>query len=571
MLAQLHIENIAVISKVDVDFHEGLNILTGETGAGKSIIIDSINMILGERTSKDLIRAGKDKAVVEALFYINSENIIEKLSEMGIEVEEDGALLISREMMSSGKNVCRINGRIVTTAMLRDISKLIVNIHGQHDNQELLQPDKHAEYLDKFGGNELLEIKRKYEQTYKEVHAIKNEIKGISGDDRERERKIDLLQFQIEEIDNARLKPGEDKELSEKRLFLSNAEKVINSVNRVYERLYTGDHKGLSIYDGFSEILMELDEVKKYEPKLAEHYKLIEDMSYQIQEMVHDIRNYRDNFEYDPNMLVEIEQRLDDIYKLKRKYGNTVEEILEYSQKIKEELNQMLNSEERLSLLNKELEIALARLTEQGNELSECRQKAAGMLREKIMNELQDLDMKQVEFSVGIEKAYNKDGELIFYPNGFDKIEFLISTNPGEPLKSLIKVASGGELSRIMLAIKTVLSDSDEVATLIFDEIDTGVSGRAAQKIAEKLSHIARKKQVICITHLSQIASMADHHYLIEKNLYQDEVATTVKRLDHESRKKELARIIGGAVITELTVKHAEEMIEIADKFKQAQ
>jgi len=231
----------------------------------------------------------------------------------------------------------------------------------------------------------------------------------------------------------------------------------------------------------------------------------------------------------------------------------------------------MLNSEERLSLLNKELEIALARLTEQGNELSECRQKAAGMLREKIMNELQDLDMKQVEFSVGIEKAYNKDGELIFYPNGFDKIEFLISTNPGEPLKSLIKVASGGELSRIMLAIKTVLSDSDEVATLIFDEIDTGVSGRAAQKIAEKLSHIARKKQVICITHLSQIASMADHHYLIEKNLYQDEVATTVKRLDHESRKKELARIIGGAVITELTVKHAEEMIEIADKFKQAQ
>jgi len=569
MLSQLHIENIAVISSTDINFHEGLNILTGETGAGKSIIIDSINMILGERASRDLIRTGKDKAIVEALFYISSRDVIERLAEMGIEVEEDGSLLISRELTSSGKNICRINGRMVTTTMLRNIGKFIVNIHGQHDNQELLQPDKHVEYLDRFGGEELLEAKKAYESAYRDFNNVRNEIKRLSGDDRERERKIDLLQFQLEEIENAKLKPGEEEELSEQRRFLSNAEKIISSVNRIYELLYTGGNRGLSVQDGFAEILKEFEEVVKYEPKLAEHYKNLEEIGYQIQEIAYDLRDYRDNFEYDQSMLESVEQRLDTIFKLKRKYGATIDEILEYRDKIKNELEEILSSEERLHELHKKLEDTLKILEEFGNKLSFYREKAASVLREKVMNELKELDMDKVQFQVDVKKQYNQNREIQFYANGCDKVEFLISTNPGEPLKPLIKIASGGELSRIMLAIKTVLADSDEVNTLIFDEIDTGVSGRAAQKIAEKLSHIGQKKQVLCITHLAQIASMADYHYLIEKNIYKEEANTTVKLLNAEKRKEELARIIGGAEITDLTLQHAEEMIQMADKLKQ--
>lgn len=569
MLSQLHIENVAIINTIDVEFEKGLNILTGETGAGKSIIIDSINMILGERTSRELIRSGAKKAIVEALFHVSSEDTVNLLEQSGIELEEDNTLLISREIIYSGKNACRINGRIVTSSMLKEIGRLLVNIHGQHDNQALLQWEKHIEFLDRYAGSKLIEIKSQYQKVYEQVNRIRAEIRRISGDERERERKLDLLKFQLEEIEKANLQKGEEEELTSKKLFLSNTEKLITAISNVYSILYSGNRTSASVHDNIADALKNLGEVEQFDPQLKQYYKTLETITYELDELVHDIREYRDNLEYDPGLLETLEQRLDLIFKLKRKYGSSIEEILEYKNKIRKEFQDLLNSEEKLKALNLELDKNMRELEELADKLFQLRVEAAQMLEKAIVNELRDLDMNKVKFKVQVKKIYNKLGDYEFSMNGYDRVEFLISTNPGEPVKPLVKIASGGEMSRIMLAIKTILADIDDVNTLVFDEIDIGVSGRAAQKIAEKLSRIAQKKQVLCITHLPQIASMADHHYLIEKNMANDQYSTTVQKLTSHNRKEELARIIGGAVITDLTLKHAEEMIDIANKIKQ--
>lgn len=569
MLSQLHIENVAIINTIDVEFEKGLNILTGETGAGKSIIIDSINMILGERTSRELIRSGAKKAIVEALFHVSSEDTVNLLEQSGIELEEDNTLLISREIIYSGKNACRINGRIVTSSMLKEIGRLLVNIHGQHDNQALLQWEKHIEFLDRYAGSKLIEIKSQYQKVYEQVNRIRAEIRRISGDERERERKLDLLKFQLEEIEKANLQKGEEEELTSKKLFLSNTEKLITAISNVYSILYSGNRTSASVHDNIADALKNLGEVEQFDPQLKQYYKTLETITYELDELVHDIREYRDNLEYDPGLLETLEQRLDLIFKLKRKYGSSIEEILEYKNKIRKEFQDLLNSEEKLKALNLELDKNMRELEELADKLFQLRVEAAQMLEKAIVNELRDLDMNKVKFKVQVKKIYNKLGDYEFSMNGYDRVEFLISTNPGEPVKPLVKIASGGEMSRIMLAIKTILADIDNVNTLVFDEIDIGVSGRAAQKIAEKLSRIAQKKQVLCITHLPQIASMADHHYLIEKNMANDQYSTTVQKLTSHNRKEELARIIGGAVITDLTLKHAEEMIDIANKIKQ--
>ncbi|MDK2798688.1 MAG: repair protein RecN [Clostridiales bacterium] len=569
MLSQLHIENVAIINTIDVEFEKGLNILTGETGAGKSIIIDSINMILGERTSRELIRSGAKKAIVEALFHVSSEDTVNLLEQSGIELEEDNTLLISREIIYSGKNACRINGRIVTSSMLKEIGRLLVNIHGQHDNQALLQWEKHIEFLDRYAGSKLIEIKSQYQKVYEQVNRIRAEIRRISGDERERERKLDLLKFQLEEIEKANLQKGEEEELTSKKLFLSNTEKLITAISNVYSILYSGNRTSASVHDNIADALKNLGEVEQFDPQLKQYYKTLETITYELDELVHDIREYRDNLEYDPGLLETLEQRLDLIFKLKRKYGSSIEEILEYKNKIRKEFQDLLNSEEKLKALNLELDKNMRELEELADKLFQLRVEAAQMLEKAIVNDLRDLDMNKVKFKVQVKKIYNKLGDYEFSMNGYDRVEFLISTNPGEPVKPLVKIASGGEMSRIMLAIKTILADIDNVNTLVFDEIDIGVSGRAAQKIAEKLSRIAQKKQVLCITHLPQIASMADHHYLIEKNMANDQYSTTVQKLTSHNRKEELARIIGGAVITDLTLKHAEEMIDIANKIKQ--
>ncbi len=566
MLFQLHIENVAIIDKVDVTFENGLNILTGETGAGKSIIIDSINMVLGERTSRDLIRSGEKKAIVEALFYIHSTIVKQLLEELGIELEDNDMLVISREMMVGGRNVYRVNGRIVTSSVLKEIGKNIVNIHGQHDNQNLLQQEKHIEFLDKYAGEKFLLLKEQYRQLYVETEHIKAQINQISSDEREKERKIDLLRFQLDEIDDAKLNIGEEEELSNHRLVLSNAEKLMLVTSNAYEKLYVGGQKGQSIYDALGEVLSELGDVKKYDPELEKYYRNLEEVSYQIDEVGHDIRDYRDTLEYDPNMLEELEQRLDLIFKLKRKYGASIEEVLRYRGEIEAELNGIIHSEEKLKQLESQCNKNIHMLKNQAEELSCQRVVFAKSLQQKVMAELQDLDMEKTIFEVQVKKDI--DGDYNYTKHGLDKVEFLISTNPGQPLKPLIKIASGGEMSRIMLAIKTVLADTDEVGTLIFDEIDMGVSGRAAQKIAEKLCVVSKKKQVLCITHLPQIASMADEHYLIVKDIHADQSQTKVERLNEQNRKEAVARIIGGAMLTDLTLKNAEEMINLANELK---
>ncbi len=566
MLFQLHIENVAVIDKVDVTFENGLNILTGETGAGKSIIIDSINMVLGERTSRDLIRSGENKAIVEALFYIHSTSVKQLLEELGIELEDNDMLVISREMMVGGRNVCRVNGRIVTSSVLKDIGKNIVNIHGQHDNQNLLQQEKHIAFLDKYAGEKFLQLKEQYTQLYEETERIKAEINQIGSDEREKERKIDLLRFQLDEINDAKLSIGEEEELNSQRLVLSNAEKLMVAASNTYEKLYAGGQKGHSIYDALGEVLNELGQVKQYDAKLEKYYQSLEEVSYQLDEVVHDIRDYRDRLEFEPNILEELEQRLDLIFKLKRKYGESIEQILNYRDEIEAELNGIIHSEEQLEQLESQCNKNIQMLKTQAEALSHQRIACAKSLQQKVMTELKELDMAKTIFEVYIEKEI--DGDYKYTKHGIDKVEFLISTNPGQPLKPLIKIASGGEMSRIMLAIKTVLADTDEVGTLIFDEIDMGVSGRAAQKIAEKLYLVSKKKQVLCITHLPQIASMADEHYLIVKDIQADNSHTMVKRLNDQNRKEAVARIIGGAVLTDLTLKNAEEMIALANELK---
>ncbi|MCG8502643.1 MAG: DNA repair protein RecN [Firmicutes bacterium] len=569
MLLQLHIKNVAVIDEVDISFEEGLNVLTGETGAGKSILIDAINMVLGGRISRDLIRSGEKKAVVEALYQFNTAVVGDLLETLGIKAEDDHTLVISREITTSGRSVCRVNGCMVNLSVLKDIGCLIVNIHGQHDNQALLQWENHIDFLDKYAGKQFLALKKEYRHMFEEVSSIKGQIRKMTGDERERERKIDLLKFQLEEINQAKLQRGEEEEIDRQRLLLGNAEKLMTVTSNAYDTLYAGTQAGVAVHDQLAEVLKSLGEVKQFDPKLEGYYIILEEVGYQLDELVHDLRDYRDQLEFDPDMLATLEQRMDLIYKLKRKYGSTIEEILAYRDRIQQEFEALSVSEETLKELGIRLEQYTKKLKSSAEALSRHRIEVAQNLQQKIMSELQDLDMAKTSFEVRIEKEYDQSGDYKFSQVGFDKVEFLISTNPGEPLKPLVKVASGGEMSRIMLAIKTVLADTDEVNTLIFDEIDMGVSGRAAQKIAEKLSLVAYQKQVLCITHLPQIASMADHHYLIEKNVIDDKSNTNVHKLSVQHRKKELARIIGGAVMTDLTLKNAEEMISIAEELKQ--
>ena len=568
MLVHLHIENVAVIDNISVDFKKGLNILTGETGAGKSIIIDAINMVLGERTSRDLIRAGQEKAIVEALFQISCSQAINELEKYGLFTEEDNTLLISRQMTVSGRNVCRINGNIVTSSILKEVSKYIINIHGQHDNQALLDAEKHVDFLDAYVGSKLLSTKKHYQQLLDNTNKLKSAIKKLDGDEQEKNRKIDLLQFQMREIDKAKLVMGEEENLEKEQLLFSNAEKIMYAASNAYQRLY-GDNK-TSVHDSLADIVKQLGEVKQYDETLVKHYTALEEISFQIDELVHEIRDYRDAVEFDPDLLAQTEQRLDLIYNLKRKYGVNIEEILAYRQKIGQELEDLNQSEEKKEELEKELVENIQNLTKLGEQLYDCRVSVAKVLEQKIVAELHDLNMEKTNFKVDVSKQYDAHHQYKFMIEGLDKVEFLISTNPGEPLKPLVKIASGGEMSRIMLAIKTVLADTDAVNTLIFDEIDMGVSGRAAQKIAEKLLLIAYKKQILCITHLPQLASMADNHYLIEKNILKDKSSTTVTLLDQEKRKTELARIIGGAVVTDLTLQNAQEMITMASQIKEA-
>ena len=553
MLNQLSVRNVAVIDKLDINLHDGVSVLTGETGAGKSIIIDSINMILGDRANKELVRYGTDKAVVQAVFDA-PKSVINILEENDIYVEDE-TVIITRQVTKEGKSVARINGMVVTLNILREISDRLINIHGQHDNQALLTPIRHITFLDAYADNE--EYINRYKDILSKKREIEKKISSLEMDEQEKMQRIDLLEYQVKEIKKASLEKDEEDDLREQRDIYTNAEQITKSVNEAYMNLYEGDEIQ-SAYDGISIAVNEISQISDLNPQLKSIYDTLNEIMYSLEDMAHEIKEFGETVEFDEQTLNEIEERLDLISRLKRKYGNSIEEILEYLKKAESELNDIKLSDERTNELKEELKNITKELKEKGNVLTQRRENAAKVLEENIEKSLHELNMEKSKFKVNIEN----DGT--FYDNGMDKVEFLISTNPGEPLKPLVKIASGGELSRVMLAIKSILADSDGVDTMIFDEIDTGVSGKAAMSIAKKLAVIAKNKQVICITHLPQLTAMADNHYLIQKNTDGEMASTTLKELDEEGRELELARIIDGGEVTELALSHAKQMLENA-------
>ena len=549
MLSLLHIENIAVIERSDISFDRGFNVLTGETGAGKSIVIDAISAIIGERAYRDMIRTGTAKASVRAVFTEVPQ--LPWFEENG--VEYDPETVIQREVHLDGKNVCRVNGSLVSVSILRKLGMQLINIHGQHDSATLFDEANHLSFLDAFATNEAL--RGEYAEKYEAVAKLRREIDRMTMDEGEKLRRMETLKYQIKEIEKADLQPGEDEELEERRKLLQNSEKIADGMNDAVENIYGSDDA-----DGAAAMLAtaerSLARIAKFSDHISDLHQRVADLMYQVQDLAEEVRDARDDLAYSADELEEIESRLDVIHKLRRKYGVTCADILEYLEKAKQELDEIEFADDHLEKLKKKLSKAEKTAWEAAKTLRENRKETAVSMSERILMELAQLDMPRVQFSCQFT-------ELDLTPNGADAVAFYMSANAGEALKPMSKVASGGELARIMLAMKNVLAERDQVNTLIFDEVDTGVSGRAAQKVAEKLRSVASHKQVLCVTHLPQLAALANTHLLIAKAEREGRTYTTVTPLDIEGRKKELARIIGGTNITETTLKSAEEMLRI--------
>ena len=547
MLSLLHIENIAVIERSEISFDSGFNVLTGETGAGKSIVIDAISAILGERAYRDMIRTGAQKASVRGVFTDVPEFLW--FQENG--VTYDPETIIQREIFLDGKNVCRVNGCLVTVSILHKLGVLLMDIHGQHDSASLFDENNHLKFLDDFAENQ--ELRDDYRQKFDTVSQLRSEIEKMSMDEGEKLRRMEMLRYQISEIEKAQLQPGEDEQLEERRKILQNAEKLADGINAACDCLYGNDET-----DGASALLSqavrEISKLSRYTDAYQSIQERVTDLMYQVQDVADEIHSARGVLSYSDRELDEIEERLDIIHKLRRKYGTTCTEILTYLDSAKEELDRIEFADDHLERLKGSLQKAEKIAWESAYLLQKNRQKASEQLSVRILTELTQLDMPKVQFSCEFT-------EIDLSANGADAVAFYMSANAGEALKPMSKVASGGELARIMLAMKNVLAEQDQVATLIFDEVDTGVSGRAAQKVAEKLHSVAKNKQVLCVTHLPQIAAMGDVHMLIAKYEENGRTYTTVTPLDKEGRKRELARIIGGSVITETTLKSAEEML----------
>lgn len=553
MLRSLDIKNVAVIENLNIEFKGGLTVLTGETGAGKSIIIDSINMILGSRTDKTLVRYGASKAFVSAFF--DADKRFDALFEdLGIQ-QEDG-IIISRSMSADGKSIARINGVMVPLNVLRDIAASLVNIHGQQDNQAILNDSEHIGFLDEYAG--CAELLSDYGEKYAQARDLKKRLDALKTDEEEKLRRIDMLRFQIDEIEKADLKSGEKERLLEERDIAANSAKIVAGVSAAYSALYENDRA--SAYDEISVAADALSEISGYEKNIAELYSRLTDVKYAVEDIVHELRGI--NPEFDENYLNEIEERLNTITKIEKKYGGDYEAVTEFYENAANELLTLKNSDEAAENLEKELSDKKNELKHVGEAIYLKRKTAGEKLSRAIEKELADLDMEKAKFSVFLE---HKD---VFLKNGMDEVKFMISTNPGEPAKPLTKIASGGELSRTMLAIKTVLAECDSTDTLIFDEIDTGVSGKAAQKIAAKLWSLGKNRQVICISHQPQPAAFADNHYYIEKTVDKDSARTSVRELSDSERELEVARITDGADITETSLTHASEMIAVARKRK---
>lgn len=558
MLSQLYIENVAVIEKATIEFHKGFNILTGETGAGKSIIIDSMHGILGERTSKDMVRNGAESAFVSGLFTDLTDQAISKLRELGFEPEEDASVLVQRTIQAEGKSTCRINGRPATVSALKELGKTLMNIHGQHESYHLLSPELHIHYIDESG--DLNTLVKEYRNVYQELKQIQSEIGAHATDEAEKLRRIDLLTYQIEELEQANLRENEKEELMERKTTMMHAEKIASAITAAKAAL-DGDESFDGVLSTLTAITVSLQDSEQYLPALNPIIQKLHELSYGLEDVSEALREQESQIEFDASELLEIETRLDLLYRLSIKYGQTTEEMLAFLERCKQELSQINHSEETLIQLNETYEILKEKAIQLAKQLSDKRKKTAEQFTKKVKHELQFLNMPGIEFQVEQER-------VPLNSNGCDKIQFLISVNPGEPAKPIAKIASGGELSRIMLAIQTVLSAHDDLDTMIFDEVDTGISGSAAQKVGLKLHEVSKYAQVICITHLAQIACLADYHLLIQKQVTNHKTYTQVIPLSKEAQTKEIARMIGGEAITPLLLQNAQEMIDSAKQLK---
>jgi len=558
VLSQLYIENVAVIEKATIEFHKGFNILTGETGAGKSIIIDSMHGILGERTSKDMVRNGAESAFVSGLFTDLTDQAISKLRELGFEPEEDASVLVQRTIQAEGKSTCRINGRPATVSALKELGKTLMNIHGQHESYHLLSPELHIHYIDESG--DLNTLVKEYRNVYQELKQIQSEIGAHATDEAEKLRRIDLLTYQIEELEQANLRENEKEELMERKTTMMHAEKIASAITAAKAAL-DGDESFDGVLSTLTAITASLQDSEQYLPALNPIIQKLHELSYGLEDVSEALREQESQIEFDASELLEIETRLDLLYRLSIKYGQTTEEMLAFLERCRQELSQINHSEETLIQLNETYEILKEKAIQLAKQLSDKRKKTAEQFTKKVKHELQFLNMPGIEFQVEQER-------VPLNSNGCDKIQFLISVNPGEPAKPIAKIASGGELSRIMLAIQTVLSAHDDLDTMIFDEVDTGISGSAAQKVGLKLHEVSKYAQVICITHLAQIACLADYHLLIQKQVTNHKTYTQVIPLSKEAQTKEIARMIGGEAITPLLLQNAQEMIDSAKQLK---
>ncbi len=562
MLKELNIRNFAIIDHLRVEFTPGLNVFTGETGAGKSIIVDALNLALGERASVDLIRTGCQEAVVEAAFELNGRGtaeVTELLSEQGIGMHPGEDLIVRRVLSSSGKNKVYINGSLANLTTLSALGASLADIHGQHEHQSLLSLEHQMELLDSFGG--LSTIRDALSEAYHRLQDVRKELAELEGSERDRAQREDMLRFQKNEIEASALKPGEDVELANEQKLLANSEKIAGLSRIADEALYASDK---SVLSGLKKAMISLREIAAIDSRLAPVLELCEAGRAQIEEAAREVSTYADRVEFDPDRLEQIDDRLDLIRKLKKKYGSTIEEIIGFGGKASAELERMERSNEEIERLKKEIQTIISGLTAKAQEMTKKRGSAARELEKKIEAELSHLGMKKATFAVKVTQepgADTLDGHKLG-PRGADRVEFLISPNPGEEPKPLAKIASGGELSRIMLALKAILVEGDSIPTLVFDEVDSGIGGGVAEEVGKKLKRVAAKRQVFCITHLPQIASMATSHYGVAKSVKKDRTSTEVRLLDKKERVDEIARMLSGKTITEATLRHAEEMIE---------
>jgi DNA repair protein RecN (Recombination protein N) len=559
VLRSLYIKNFALIDDITVEFDSGLNILTGETGAGKSILLDALQVALGGRASAEYIRAGEEKAVIRAAFEVETDRLLNRFEELGIDSPEDGMLVLSREISRNGRNLCRVNGQVLALTMYRQAGSGLADLHSQHQQQSLLDTERHLDLLDSYGRKQLIDQREIVRHHYNHWHKLQSKLELLQSNVRETARQIDMLQFQVQEIEFAKLNPKEDEELHNERNLLVNAEKIATLASLINQVLYSGGSKyQASAVELIGEAVNSLRELSQYDKNVEHYLESLETALYAVEDVARDMSSYMDNIEFEPQRLDYIERRIDEINRLKRKYGESVGDILTYYDKIVTQLSELSNSDEQLEQLKIQASEYHKLYQQEAEKLSLMRKNTAQELENDVAIELAQLEMGKVEFKVGFE-LLNKPAAT-----GLDVVQFLIAPNPGEPLKPLHKTASGGELSRFMLAVKSLLAEVDAVGTLVFDEVDTGVGGRALHAVGEKMAQIGANRQIITVTHAPQVACFAKNHYLIQKEVVNNRTFTNIRKLDYEGRLQELARMLGGKDTTGAAMNHAKELLKFS-------